>query len=485
MKKGFKIVYIILFFALCALPAALSPVFKNDTMQLEKREAYEFPAYVQDGKLNVDFSDGFEKWLNDRLPFRAQTLTAANALRGGLLHEGTSNVIVGKGGWLYFAAEGDDYMALKPLTDAQIRAMAVTLSLIQENVTSRGGAFTFVPAPNKASVYGENMPAAYRAAEETNLTRLTAALKEYGVSFVDARQLLTDAKAEQPVYHRLDSHWNYMGALIAYNAIMDSLGREHETWADAAYTVEQTWRGDLDKLLYPAGDRLDDQYEFEIDFAEFTFTFPPGVTDAKAQLENFMSDKEEHDALFSTHNEGLSDGSAVYVLRDSFGRALLPFLIDSYEDATFKRTDTPDLVSLPDGTDLVYEIVERNLNRVAEKVPFMYAPVRETFSADGLPVAGGAAVSMQKTGYGVRVGGVLPESAGTGDGRVYLLLEQNGETTALEAFPVCDAELTGEKSDLGFTAVLDTETLGLSGEYAVSVAAGGALYNGGVINIME
>ena len=256
MKKGFKLFCILVFFGICAIPLLLMGFVKNDTMQMEKREPKPMPAYMIDGRLNLNFSDGFEAWLNDRIPFRAQLLSSANFLKGEVLHAASSNVIVGRDGWLFYNTEADDYLNANALTDGQIQAMAVTISLIEENVTRRGGAFTFVPMPNKASVYGDRLPAAYRAAEENNLSRLTEALKEYGVNFVNMKQVMLDARAQgKEVYHRRDSHWNYLGALIGYNAIMDSLSREHSDWSDVQYTVETTWRGDLDKLL-----RSDDMF---------------------------------------------------------------------------------------------------------------------------------------------------------------------------------------------------------------------------------
>ena len=181
MKKGFKIVYVVLFFTLLCVPMLLMPFFKNDA-SLEKRALAKFPAYLTEGQLNLNFSDEFESWVSDSLPLRAQLLTASNTLKGELLHTASSNVIDGKDGWLFYNTESADFLDTNALTDRQIRSMAVTLSLIEEDVNARGGRFTFVPAPNKSSVYGEMMPASFRAAPENNLTRLTAELKAAGAA---------------------------------------------------------------------------------------------------------------------------------------------------------------------------------------------------------------------------------------------------------------------------------------------------------------
>ena len=482
MKKAFKILYVVLFFAVLCLPMLLMPFFKNDA-SLEKRALAEFPDYLIDGRLNLNFSDEFESWVSDNLPLRAQLLTASNTLKGELLHAQTSNVIDGKDGWLFYGTESADYMNTNALTDRQIRSMAVTLSLIEEDITNRGGRFTFVPAPNKSSVYGEMMPANYPQAEENNLTRLTAELEAAGVSFTDLRKVLLEKKSfgetmDAPLYHRRDSHWNYRGALIGYNAILDSLGREHETWADAPYTVEKTWRGDLDKLLLPAGGVMDEQVVYQIEHARFRFAQPMGVRDQEAQLENFMSDKEENDDLFTVKNLDRKDGSEVYVVRDSFGRALLPFLIDSYETSTYKRTDCPNVASLKNGVDLIYEIAERNLSRIISTAPFQYAPVRENVSAEGLADGGAVEGKAETAGYGIRLYGALPEELPCGDCRVYLRLEQDGRILTVEAFPIHESKLLEREGTNGYSAILSRD-LGLTGTWTVTAIAENTLFDCG------
>lgn len=469
MKKAFKIVYVVLFFLLLCLPAALYPFYKNNS-SLEKRALTEFPEYLSDGTPNQQFSDQFEAWVSDHLPLSAQLLTAANTLRGELLHGQTANVIDGRDGWLFFAAEAADYMDTNALTDDQLRAMAVTLSLMQERTEAGGGRFTFVAIPNKSSVYQEYMPAWYRRGSKSNLTRLQAVLPDYGVTFTDMLSVLT-AHRDEGVYHRRDSHWNYRGALYGADAILTSLGREHTIDPDASYTVESTWRGDLDKLLLPAGGVMDEQIIFDVTHADFRFTYPQGVKNTKEQLGIFMSDKEERDELFSTKNKELSDGSRLLMARDSFGRALLPWMIDSYETATFRRQDHPDLSSLAEDTDVVYEIAERNLSRVIESAPFLYAPLRENpgtgYNKQGEPLS----AVCDAAGYGFHLYGQLPEDAELGDGRVYLLLEQGETQLCLEAFPILEKKLLAAEGTKGFSAYLSKD-LGLVGSYTLTILAG-------------
>ena len=485
MKKSFKVFYIIVFMMICAAPLALMPFAKKNE-NIEKRELAKFPKYMENGRLNVDFSTEFESWFNDRIPYRSELLTAANYIKGETLHAPTSNVIVGKDGWLFYESEGADYMNTNAMTDAQINAAVITLSLIQENVESKGGHFVFVPMPNKASVYGEYMPACYTRDRISNLSRIMTRSGEVGVNYVDMQAVMT-ANKDKTVYHRRDSHWNYQGALIGYNAIMDGLGKEHKTYADAEYSVIDDWRGDLAKLLYPSGGVMDDHYHYNISYQNFRFTYPASTKSTSDQLLNFMSDKEEGDDLIKTQSMGVKDGSTLYMARDSFGRALLPFMIDNYETATFKRTDCPDVNSIGENTDFVYEIVERNLVRLSNKAPFMYAPERAAIDISAYAAAGDAAMYFKDEGYALRLYGSFSEDKVYGDGHIYIVLEQGDQKYTYEAFPIYEKELMADKdssvqSGNGFSAYLEKKEE-LSGSCKVSIVAGDKVFSAGDIEI--
>ena len=481
MNKAFQFIYATIFTGICVTPLVLLPVLKTDA-QIEKRELTEFPSFIEEGKINYGFSTQFESWFNDRMPLRSQMLSAANILKGELLHTSTSNVIVGKDGWLFYDNEGQDYMNTDAMTQNQVNAVAVTLSLIQENVTAKGGRFTFVPAPNKASVYGEYMPYNYIKADENNLSRICKALKENNVNYTDLQQVLT-ANKDKGVYHRRDSHWNYLGAMIGYNSIMESLGTAHKNYDNAPYKYELTWRADLDKLLYPAGGFMDYQYEYDIAYDDFKFTTPKGVKDNKEQLATFMSDREEGDSNIRTSNKNAPEGSVLYMVRDSFGRALLPMMIDNYGDATFKRTNCPDVASVKEGTDFVYEIVERNLINVISTAPFMYAPERGASSVNaGLKDGGSLAVNTKEEGFGLRIYGGFADDFDMGNARVYLRFTNADTDKVFEAFPIYESSMTGEEGINGFSAIIASDC-GLNGDYDLSVISNGTEFKGGKVTV--
>ncbi len=474
LQRTLKILYVAVFLLALCLPAPMMPFFRNDP-GLEKKAMEEFPAYVSDGRLNQQFSDQFESWFSDSFPMRASFLTASNLLKGELLHEETSNVIDGKDGWLFFSSEAADYMDTEPMTEDELCAFAVTLSLLQERTEQNGGHFVFAGVPNKSSVYPEKMPERYRQGKESNLQRIQPVLSRYGVNFTDLLGLMAEHR-EEGLYHRRDSHWNYRGALLGADAILKSIGRPHEDCLKADFTVRKDWRGDLDKLLLPAGGVMDEQVYYDVRHAKFSFRQPQGIVDTEKQLQVFMSDREERDMLFVTQNKEKKDGSTLLMARDSFGRALLPWMIDSYENAVFRRTDLPDLVSLTEGSDVILEIAERNLRRIIARAPFLYAPIRPGITAEGMPRGRKAESKLDTEGY-LHVYGTLPEGTHLGSGHVFLLLENEETSLCLEAFPIYEAALLGDAPRNGFSAYL-SEDLGLSGRYELSVLVNGTAYPG-------
>ena len=459
MSKKFKIIYSAIFILFCTVMLVTIP-FTKSSAAIEKRSPLKAPHYVQDGKLNQNFSTEFEAWINDKVPMRAHLLSAANFIKGETLHASTSNVITGKEGWLYYNNEGEDFMNTNALTDDQVRSVCLTLSLIQEKIENTGGKFTFVPMPNKASVYGEYLPDNYKKAPENNLDRIQKEADAIGLSYTDMKKVLNENKDKgEGLYHRRDSHWNYMGALVGFDAIMDSLGREHDAHEGASYTYDKIWRGDLDKLLYPVGGVMDYQYTFDIDHCDFVFTDPRGVKDQQAQLENFMSDREDGDDIFTVKNRDLDDGSKLFMVRDSFGRALLPFMIDSYQTSTYKRTDCPDMESLEDGTDMIFEIGERNLAKIIATAPFMYAPARNEIASEGLKDGGTITSNSKMENYGFRIYGALPEDASSKDGKVYISFVTADGMKTFEAFPILERDIKESSSGNGFSAFISKEDI--------------------------
>lgn len=179
MKK-IRIIFCVLFFAICAFPA-VSMFFTSQDADLERREKAEMPKLVEDGKLNIEIGDQLESYVSENFGFRAEFVSANNAILSGIFGvSGEDKVIVGRDEWLFLEETRDDFSGINQLSDREIRNVAKTIEIIEKYVRGNGLEFVFTVAPNKNTLYGEFMPYYYADGESSNLNRLNSQLEEMG-----------------------------------------------------------------------------------------------------------------------------------------------------------------------------------------------------------------------------------------------------------------------------------------------------------------
>lgn len=437
MKK-LSVVYIAAVLSLCTLPLLLTPIW-GEKSSAEKRDLAEFPALIEDGAVNPAFSEELDGWITDHFAFRSELITANNLLKAKLFHSSDEDqVIVGKNGWLYFAETAADYLGQNLLSEADIRHLATTLDLMEAYVSRQGGRLVFAVAPNKNTLYPENMPVYYRqTAEETNLDRLTHQLtgKAY---FADLKKALKNVREQ--TYHARDSHWNNIGALQAYNTLLDTAGTPHETYADTSWEWQRTWEGDLDAMIFPKLGIRDWQAVFH---TEWTYQY----------TSNFHS---EEDLLIITENK--SGSGSLLIFRDSFSNALLPFLAQRYETAKFSRAVPYALYELEDTPydTVILEIAERNLRNLLMSAPIMPAPLTEEAEA---PLETDAVLKTRTVNGYRHYYGYLEEADAQNARRIYLRLSNGTDVRYAEAFPIYESALldSEEVQSNGFSAYLPAD----------------------------
>ena len=353
-KKPIKIAYVALVLAVCAFPVFTMPLF-GETASTEKRELAAFPRLTKEGEgFNLAFFSELNTYLSEHFSFRSQLVTADSVAKASLF--GTSSedqVIVGTDGWLYFEKTMDDYWGRNVLDERGTACLARTVELMQEYVQGQGAAFAFAVVPNKNTVYPEHMPYyTLKTPDPTNRERLAAALGPR--SYVTDLTAVLRAPGEL-LYHKRDSHWNTLGALAGYNAVMDTLGLPHEDYADTPRSVQRIWDGDLDAMLDPGLGRKDDQV----------------VLDTTWHYRYTSSFRSEEDITITTEND--RGTGRLLMFRDSFGNAVLPFFAQAFREAEFSRA-VPywlDLTAARQADAVVVEIVERNLPDLTVRAPVM------------------------------------------------------------------------------------------------------------------
>ncbi|MCR4936918.1 MAG: hypothetical protein K5987_01995 [Lachnospiraceae bacterium] len=360
-NKTLNILYIVIFISML-LALFVCMTFSHSDMSVEKREAAALPKAVsEDGTLNLSYFDELDDYMSDNFAFRQELATADALMKAKVFKtSGNEKAVVGKNDWLYFTGSMNDYLGREILNKRQINAAAKVLKIMQTDSENKGRKFIFVCAPNKNSLYPENMPSRYLKSEDAgNYELLKAAMEEEGVNTVDLHEAF---KADKRVmYYKWDSHWDNEGAAFAVDKILAALDKEHYDYESEPYTIEESHRGDIMNLIYPSLDAMDEEVVYE-----------------KQHEYKYLNPVESvEDILIFTQAEG-KEGS-VLMFRDSFGNATLPYIADEYGRGIFSKGVPYNFSYAASGKSdtVIVEIVERNIPWLIEYVPYMEAPETE------------------------------------------------------------------------------------------------------------
>lgn len=177
--------------------------------------------------------------LDGQFAFRATLVRWQAWLRVSLL--GVSplpTVWKGREGWWYYADDGvvEDATNATPFTAVELDEWRVALQRTRDWLGAQGIAYVFVIAPDKHVVYPDYLPPGlHRRPGPSRIDQLVAHLRARStVPVVDLQGVLAEARARERIYHRTDSHWNDVGAAVAYRAIVDAVGGQTSVLGAAA-----------------------------------------------------------------------------------------------------------------------------------------------------------------------------------------------------------------------------------------------------------
>ena len=466
MKKG-KLIYCILFFAICLCPSLGMLVTKQETSS-ENRQLSEFPSpKTEEGKINVEWLSQAGDYFQEHFAFRNELVTGNALLHGRLLETSTADgVIQGKNGWLYYKDSLDDYLGQDLLSDRSLFNIAHMLSMTQQVLEEKGVNFLFTIAPNKNSLYGDNMPYydKLKVSDQTNRENLESWLTTEKVAYADLYQALMEE--DEVLYHARESHWNNKGAALAADVLMDALGKDHDSYEGESYTVRRDYTGDLDTMLYPLASTADDEIYYD---KETTY----------ATVEEIQSN---FDPRITTVNP-VKEGSLV-MYRDSFGNALLPYMADAYANVYFSRGIPYQLMDVEthSADTVIIERAERFLPEMSQFPPVLTAKEISLTEDQELQGSDGAVdVKIKPQGMTAQLSGRIKEGLLDTDSRIYLKV--NG--SVYEAFPM-DVKVEENLDDNGFCLYLPSELVAADGnDVEILIEKDNKIYNIYQNNIKE
>ncbi len=457
MKKTCKVVYVVVCLLIMLLPFVGMIFFKTDETT-ENKTLAEMPRLQTEEGLNKEYLSQLGAYFKDHFAFRTYMVDADSNIQAGIFKvSNVDSVIVGTDGWLYYASTLDNYLSKNGLRERGIFNAVHNIKLMQQYVEQQGAEFVLTIAPNKNSLYGENMPYYYQynAGETENILYVTKELEKQQINYVD---LFEAFKAKEDIlYLKRDSHWNNEGAVLAYNTIMDAFDLPHERYETVDAVRTKDYIGDLNRMLYPISSKPEWNITYQYENS-FSYIGNDDVEAGWLKTEN-------------TEQEG-----SLLMFRDSFGNTLIPLMSNAFGKCYYAKTVPYNISSYmeeyqPDR--VVVEKVERNIEEFASMPAVFQSPEADGINPDELADADGVeeAAADDKTActtceaadksseITVKVADAnmsflaisgrieeLPES----DSLVYIKVQDGKESFLYEAFTISD-----ENGDGGWLLYLD------------------------------
>jgi hypothetical protein len=201
-----------------------------------------------------DFFSRLSVFLQDQLPMRARAIRLNNWLEFTFLHESPSDqVIVGNGGWLFYALDFGSACSPPADFDAALAGMRQLDQLLR----SHGKTLRVVIAPDKSAVYRDQW--SWAMGWQTNAACIDARrARARELSSISDPGPLVDlwtplqqsrAKLGDGVYLRYDTHWTDLDMVVGVRQVIRSLDPHLWRDADIVSVGEDEHFGDLTTLM--------------------------------------------------------------------------------------------------------------------------------------------------------------------------------------------------------------------------------------------
>ncbi len=300
----------------------------------------------------VDLPGLFNAYFSDHYRLHQQEVSLLESARLYLLKEQTfPNVLIGRQDWLYYTGENNiqDYECTIPFTKAELVAIRERLLDWNDALQRRSIRFYVVIAPNKESVYPQYLPDQVQAGVRAcRIDQISAELQNTPLNVLDLRSPLQSAAQTTQVYHRTDTHWNSIGALIASQTI---LARIQEDVSSLSLPEAQAYASEV-------RDHSGDLAGFLPRDARFV------------EREAFLVPLQPSAAVFEEGPDGTAISSIpgselpkAVIFCDSFSDALKPYLSEHFSRVVYSRSFDLDL-SLIDKENpdvVIFELAQRYL----------------------------------------------------------------------------------------------------------------------------
>jgi len=384
MRKIINFLYIIIF----SITLMIIPIFSilnirttdDQTFILnERRQKNKLEALKLNNEGVRSYFKDLDLYINDRFAFRADLLSYNNNLMYKIgVSTKPEKIVLGKQGWLYLgnshAKTISKFRGLVHFDSTQLSSWFNYFITIQNYLKSKNILSYIVIAPDKQTIYPEYLPDYISRGKKTPYDQIIENSKS--LNLIDLREPILNEKNNHnhQLYMKSDSHWNDLGAYIAYSIIMDrvklDLNIDPIFLDSSSYHIVESKTSDLMYLGMGSFDNKD----------ENPYLKPNAFGNNKIKVRSVFDDTwVEHNANKNINKTSIlvsnkRKNHKLLVIGDSFTDRVSKYYNNTFGEVRYvhnTRYDEADLSSIIDTfkPDLVIlEYVERSLPNDAESL---------------------------------------------------------------------------------------------------------------------
>ncbi len=313
VKWVYKYLPVFVFVIIMIIPMLFVNFEQDKISSTENRTLANFPQIFDENGNYVLTKDGFEAWLNDNIGFRDE-LILTNAFFSEFILNKPADIKVqyGKDDFFYYTQGSNMEIAYGTyeLTEEMLLKIADSQQRMYDALKEQGIDYVLTLPPSKVSIYPENIYGSLTV-RETPADILADYLQDNtSVPVIRLKDALLDAKTEQRVYYKTDTHWNDRGMYVAYQKIIEDLyqfgfiEKEPEPVPVSAEEIE--YKGDLANML-PNMKYMDGEEEVSL-----TVIQPSAVLTQPDTLNEIMESRQFLSSINTTTGDEEKESILIY-----------------------------------------------------------------------------------------------------------------------------------------------------------------------------
>lgn len=365
-----------LFFAFLLITAIIGLLWfaRPKTSEVEKRKLTEFPDISFSGIWNGSFFSDIDKWYSDTFPLRESLISNNSKLKllygirseqliesseppaapqdkptdpDADLQEGLGDVSAHAetAGTIYIAA-GSGYGVYNYSKSGSEKYSAL-ISRLGKNLTGKAQVYNLIVPISAGVMLTDEIQKSIHCDDEDTATQTIFSQTDSSVKTVPVFHALKKHNFEY-IYFHTDHHWTALGAYYSYREFCKVKGIEPKELSSYQTKEFSGFLGtfysgsnqsptlaanpDTVTAYIPNGtNKMTTFFKKGSGYFESEWRIVNDVSSyPKSELYSTFSGADE--AFSYAHNDTITDGSSILVIKDSYGNAFIPFLIDHYED---------------------------------------------------------------------------------------------------------------------------------------------------------